>query len=223
MRECIVIDDDNVTRELTVLFAAEAGYGAIAAESGEHALRLLSGVPAPWAVLADMQMPGLAGSALAHALRTACGPHTRLLAMSGGVVSAAEWEGFDGFLRKPFSVAELEGALDGRPALSDATFTSLAACMPRAQLLELYTMCLDDADRRIGLMRDLAADGDREGYERAAHAIKGGCGMVGALELAALAESMEQDGPPEDDFAAPLHDFLLASARLRRILGAHPE
>ena len=220
MRQCVVIDDDEVTRELAVLFAAEAGFGAIATASGEEAICLLSGRSGVHAVLVDLQMPGLTGPALIQALRAACGPHTRVLAMSAAALDASAREGYDGFLRKPFSVAEMEAALEGQTALSDATFGSLAESMPRAQLMELYTMCLDDADRRIGLMRTLSATGDHAAYERAAHAIKGGCGMVGALELAALAEAMEQDGPPANGSAAPLDDFLVASARLRRILGA---
>lgn len=220
MRDCVVIDDDGATRELTVLFAKVAGYSAVAIDSGEEAVSLLGERPCPHAVLADMQMPGLAGPALGRALRAVCGPHTMLLAMSASPATLAEREGFDGFLRKPFSVAELQAALEGRPALSEATYASLADSMPRGQLMELYTMCLNDADRRIGTMRTMAADGDREGYTRAAHAIKGGCGMVGALELAALAEAMEQDGPPESGLDTQLDDFLIASSRLRRILGA---
>ena len=220
MRDCVVIDDDEVTRELAVLFATMAGYGAVAVASGQEAVRLLRERPCPQAVLADMQMAGLTGAALAQALRAVCGPHTLLLAMSATRPSLAEREGFDGFLRKPFSVAELEAALEGRPVLSEATYASLADGMPRAQLMELYTMCLNDADRRIEAMRTMVANGDREGYARAAHAIKGGCGMVGALELAALAESMEQDGPPEPGLDTRLDDFLIASSRLRRILGA---
>lgn len=220
MRDCVIVDDDEVTRELAVLFATVAGYAAEAVGSGEQAVHLLSGRPAPYAVLSDMQMPGLAGPALAQALRAVCGPRTLLLAMSGKVTPPLDRDGFDGFLRKPFSVAELEAALEGQPVLSEATYASLAESMPPPQLEALYTLCLDDADRRIGLMRAMAAAGDREGYERAAHAIKGGCGMVGALELASLAEAMEQDGPGVSQVDTVLDEFLLASARLRRILGA---
>lgn len=220
MQDCVVIDDDELTRELTVLFAAQIGFRAVAVASGEEAVSLLAGASCPAAVLADMQMPGLTGTPLALALRDCCSASTRIIAMSASAVALPELAGFDGFLRKPFSMEALEAILLGRTELSDATYSSLANGMPRAQLMELYTMCLDDADRRIGLMRTLAAAHDSAAYERAAHAIKGGCGMVGALELAALAEDMEQNGPPGDGSTAPLDEFLLASARLRRILGA---
>lgn len=223
MRDCLVVDDDEVTRELTVLFAGQAGFQANAVESGEEALRVVTEAPAPYAILLDMQMPGLTGAPLAEALRAVCGPYTRLVAMSASQVKTQALAGFDCFLLKPFSIEQLQTALEGQPVLSEATYASLAGGMPRTQLLELYAMCLDDADRRIGLMRALVAAGDRDAYERAAHAIKGGCGMVGALELAALAEEMEQNGPAGDGSTAPLDNFLLASTRLRRILGAQSE
>jgi HPt (histidine-containing phosphotransfer) domain-containing protein len=64
---------------------------------------------------------------------------------------------------------------------------------------------------------------DQEAYRRAAHSIKGGCGMVGATELAKLAAAMEENGFSTVDNKGPLQQFLAASARLRRILDALQE
>jgi HPt (histidine-containing phosphotransfer) domain-containing protein len=73
-------------------------------------------------------------------------------------------------------------------------------------------------------MRAALDAGDDDAYKRAAHSIKGGCGMVGALELARLAAWMEEYGWQDVDGSVPpwqrLDDFLSASARLRRILDA---
>jgi HPt (histidine-containing phosphotransfer) domain-containing protein len=69
-------------------------------------------------------------------------------------------------------------------------------------------------------MRRAAAEGDDAAFKREAHAIKGGCGMVGALELQKLATSMEQRGLRDDDVAT-LDEFLVACERLRRMLIAH--
>jgi HPt (histidine-containing phosphotransfer) domain-containing protein len=85
----------------------------------------------------------------------------------------------------------------------------------------LYSMCLDDADRRIETMKQACREGDAETYCKTAHAVKGGCGFVGALELASMASAMEEDGPPSDGNTRGLEQFLMASARLRRILNAH--
>ena len=243
VRDLVVIDDDEVSRELMLLFAAEAGFRATACESGDAELSWLrTGARIPHVILADMRMPGTSGTELAHQLRQLCGPATLLLAISATPVLPAELLGFDGFLLKPFTPAELLAALKAAPeapasaskplapapeleshpdeALSPATYSSLAASMPRQQLRALYTLCLDDAVRRIELMRGAASAGDAEAYTQGAHAIKGGCGMVGALQLAALAADMEQQGLAFDGNIDTLDRFLTATDRLRRILDA---
>jgi HPt (histidine-containing phosphotransfer) domain-containing protein len=66
-------------------------------------------------------------------------------------------------------------------------------------------------------MRQAASDNDDAAYKREAHAIKGGCGMVGALELQTLATSMEERGL-SDDHVASLKEFIGACERLRGML-----
>jgi CheY-like chemotaxis protein len=228
----VVVDDDEVSRELLTLFVAEAGFEAIAAASGDDALELLSVMSfSPYAVLTDMQMEGITGNDLALRLRRVCGEATRLIAISGSTVPAEKTSAFQGFLLKPLTMDDLRGVLGGgrmvtpsreleAGALNEATYASLAQGMPRDQLMKLYGMCLDDAERRIGQMRQAVGAGDAAAYERSAHAIKGGCGMVGAAELARLAGEMEQNGPKIGGEVEPLEQFLTACARLRRILDA---
>ena len=48
--------------------------------------------------------------------------------------------------------------------------------------------------------------------------MKGGCGMVGAVELARLAAFMEQEGMPKVHSKVPFLEFLEASGRLRGML-----
>jgi CheY-like chemotaxis protein/HPt (histidine-containing phosphotransfer) domain-containing protein len=233
VQEALVIDDDEVSRELLLLFVAEAGFEGISASSGDDALAMVKAMPIkPGTILADMQMDGITGNALALELRALCGSGTRLIAMSGTEVAAEKTAAFDGFLLKPISLETLRAALEGDHAqpqnrtpvelepLNEATFASLARSMPTEQLVKLYVMCVDDAERRIGTMREAVAEDDAAGYERAAHAIKGGCGMVGATELATLASAMEQNGIAFGGDVEPLERFLVASARLRRMLDA---
>ncbi len=232
VRTVLIVDDDEVSRELLGLFVAEAGFEGVAAASGDEALEVVRGMAAmPYAVLADMQMRGTTGNALAERLRVTCGMGTRVIAMSGSTVAAEKTKAFDGFLLKPLTMDGLRDALEGRTgiveskaaeagALNEATYASLAQGMPVGQLMKLYGMCLDDAERRIGLMKEALVAGDVGAYERSAHAIKGGCGMVGAAELARLAGEMEQNGPQAGGEIEPLEQFLVACARLRRILDA---
>ena len=79
---------------------------------------------------------------------------------------------------------------------------------------ETQRLTVDSVIANVGYREDAAA------YERGAHAIKGGCGMVGAMELAAMAEEMEQNGPLRGDEVESLERFLLAVGRLRRMLDA---
>ena len=211
LRPLLIVDDDPLSREVLALLAEEAGFHPLAFDSGEAALAHLALHPAapPSALLVDMQMPGLSGDPLAQRLRGAA-PASILVAMSGTPVPPAGRIHFDTFLLKPFTFDAFLATLANAPeppepapqpptteVLSQATYQVLSQSMQPAQVAGLYTMLLDDADRRILLMRQALAIGDREAWCRAAHAIKGGCGMVGALELASIASAMEEDGPPE--------------------------
>ncbi len=231
----MVIEDDDLSRELLAMLVVEAGFSAETFASGEEALVWLRDRnEPPSVVLTDMQMPGISGAELAVWLREACGPQSRLLAMSGSAVAAAKLELFDGFLLKPFSAAQLRAACEGsaeKPVRSEAADASVlneevyekfAKAMPPAQVAGLYQMCLDDAKKRLETMRQAVDAGDDGAYRSAAHAIKGGCGMVGATELHRLAAAMETDGlPPRVGTMpnhAPLDLFLAALLRLGRML-----
>ncbi len=234
MNSLAIVDDDMMSREMIALLAEDAGYTVTTYESGEESLKALSlpAASAPETVLIDMQMPGLQGDPLAIRLRAVCGAGVRLIAMSGSEVAEDARQSFNGFLMKPFSGEELRVAVEAgethaavimapgdAAVLSDTTFASILHTMPKEQVRKLYAMCLDDVDRRIGLLQQASATRDADAFMRTAHSIKGGCGMVGALELAALATVMEQDGMPAVHSVVPFEDFLRASARLRGMLG----
>jgi HPt (histidine-containing phosphotransfer) domain-containing protein len=182
-------------------------------------------------ILADLQMPGTAGRELALQLRTLCGPATTLLAMSGSEPDDASDQAFDGLLLKPFTMEAFAAAVVGTksrvvqksaasevtPVLDEAVYRKLAASMRLEQLEKLYTLCLNDIETRLTTMRQAAADGNDAAYKTEAHAVKGGCGMVGALELQTLATSMEKRGL-SDDHVASLKEFNVACERLRGML-----
>jgi CheY-like chemotaxis protein len=232
-RRLVLIDDDELSREVLGLIAAEAGLEAVSFESGEDALAYLANADeaGEFTVLSDMQMPGISGNDLAERLRTVCGAGTLLLAMSGSTVIERKLATFDGFLLKPFSADDLSAACSRKPTeaaravtdaaiLNEAVYANFARSMPAGPVAALYKMCLDDAQKRLGTMRRALAERDDATYRRAAHAIKGGCGMVGALELAELAADMERDGLAAVHDETPLDQFAAASARLKRMLEA---
>jgi HPt (histidine-containing phosphotransfer) domain-containing protein len=111
------------------------------------------------------------------------------------------------------------------PVLNETIYRQLASTVPADQLHEMYAMCVDDARRRIAGMRRLAKDHDSAKFMREAHAIKGGCGMLGATELHRMAAELESHGLEETPGQAvedvnSLDELSAACDRLERMLGS---
>ena len=235
-RNVLVVDDDAVMRELLSALLGMEGYRVAVAESGEEALALLSESSAEIEVmLVDLHMPGVQGADLAERLRVTSAPGTLLIGMSGSELKREDAALFDGFLLKPFTVEEFtrtveaaEGA-SGEPAqamrpeaqrtvaLDEEIFARLEAILPKVQLRELYRITVEDVRRRLEKMRSAEKLGDMAAVHAEAHAIKGGCGMVGAAELSALAAGLE-DGSEVGN--PPFGEFHDACVRLQVMLDA---
>lgn len=235
----LVVDDDAVMREVLLALLDMQGHEVHVVDSGDEALHRLATEPAPDFVLTDMLMPGIHGGALVQALRNVMAPSTRLVGMSGSLPQQRLLDSLDAFVLKPFGYADLEAALQSvaapgqrrqeeptplaettsgpglPPVLDETIFTSLQASFRPAQLADLYTMTLNDVEKRRRKMKDFVASRDLEAMQREAHSIKGLCGMVGARELGDLAGSMEA-GTTFDVFA--IDEISAACARLRRML-----
>jgi CheY-like chemotaxis protein len=231
----LVIDDDPVSRELLLLLLRRQGYPVRVADSGSQALHdmRVSGAAIPRVILADLQMPGVSGAQLAAALREICGEELVLIAMSASLPDEPAIQAYNGFLLKPFTMAQFAATIQYRravqvmdmagteaPVLATEIYQKLSESMPPEKLEKLYLFCIEDTDKRLTAMRQAAAQGDDAIYRRQAHAIKGGCGMVGALELQSIATKMENTGLTANHVAT-LDEFLLASERLKRMLNAH--
>ena len=68
MKTILVIDDDPTIIDVLRLFAAQIGYSCDAANSGEVALEKIAN-NTYWAVICDLQMPGLNGVELYDRIR----------------------------------------------------------------------------------------------------------------------------------------------------------
>ncbi len=176
-------------------------------------------------------MPGTTGNELALRLRALCGPATTLLAMSASVPDDNSSRDFDGFLLKPFAMDALTATIartdaakspDGATAvvLDESVLRQTRRIHATPPVRGVVCPLSFDAEARVVGMRHAASSGDDAAYRRAAHAIKGSCGMVGALELQILATSMEERGL-SDDHVASLNEFVRACERLRDMLVAH--
>jgi CheY-like chemotaxis protein/HPt (histidine-containing phosphotransfer) domain-containing protein len=242
--EVLIVDDDPVMGELLDALLTYEGYRITRALSGEEALQVVrEGSRKPGVILCDIHMPGMHGGELAGALADAraegvLSSGTVILAMSGSLPRAEESQSFDGFLRKPFAVADFTEAMEqartrtprsaieedeqpstqensSRRPLDDKIFEQLKAKIGGEPLRQLYDMTLEDVRARLDRIAEAAERGDYATVRQEAHTIKGSCGMVGALELQVLAAATE-GGSPIDTSA--LADFDSACNRLERML-----
>ena len=233
----LLIDDDLVSREVTATVLTMNGYTVHTAEDGAAALACLAGADAgpdplqPDVILVDAQMPGLSGTQLIGELHARS--RARIYLVSGSSPQPQVAAAADGFLLKPFSADEfrklLEGSkpqastprLDGNvPVVSAEILAQFRTLMPEAAVRQVYVAVVADLDRRIEALQAAVAGGNAADVRRIGHAIKGGCGMVGALEAARLGALLEAGDNQLDNSTALVRDLCAAARRLRNMLEA---
>jgi len=112
----LIADDDHDAADSLAELLRLAGYAVAVAYNGGDALRQAMEF-FPEAIVLDLNMPVLTGFEVAERYRDAAG-RTRpsIIALTGeeGVVKRAVDAGFDHFMTKPVSLAELERILPPR-------------------------------------------------------------------------------------------------------------
>lgn len=226
----LLIDDDMVSREVVATLLTLNGYTVHSAGDGAAALAMLdAGECVPQVILMDAQMPGLSGLELLQQLRTRFRGYIYAVSGSDGadeVIAAA-----DGFLMKPFSPEALQKLLDGRvlcrsrsilepaePVLSAATLAQFREIMPEARVREVYAAITADLRKRSILLETAIAQRDADTVRRIGHAIKGGCGMAGARQIARLGALLERESDQLDNSPSVLRDLHDATQSLERML-----
>lgn len=243
--DVLLIDDDLVSREVTATLLTMSGYSVHTAESGAASLKMIeTRVVHPGIILMDAQMPGMSGIELVRELRIVAQPAT-IYIVSASKPSEELLAVTDGFLLKPFSIAALRALLDhGRPGypgtarprldpddpvLNPDVLGQLRQLMPREGVKEIYQEMVADLDRRIKALEAAVDRRDAAEIRRIGHAIKGGCGMAGAVQAARLGALLENvlpenvsSTPPEydsfDDSRALLEELRVAAVALQHTL-----
>lgn len=113
VKRILAIDDDGLVRKSLELFLKEAGYEPIVAESGEEALRILSGRHFDLLVT-DIRMPGMDGLQVIQAVREYCrqmkkNPISEIVLTAYNderVKESVERLGVRNFILKPFRADE---------------------------------------------------------------------------------------------------------------------
>ncbi len=234
----MLIDDDLVSREVTATVLTMNGYTVHTAVDGTVALEMLSGKDfSPDAILMDAQMPGLSGVQLIAALRARTA--APVYAISGSNPPEDVAAAADGFLSKPFDADTLVKLLEGRslgsahpaasrldpsvPVISPDTLAQFKGMMPEPAVREIYVAVVADLGKRAQSIEIAIARGDAAEVRRIGHAIKGGCGMAGALQAARIGAVFEEltfdaDSNHLDNSMALLADLRAAARNLERML-----
>jgi len=233
----LLIDDDLVSREVTATLLTMNGYSVHTAESGAASLTMLAaGLCRPGVILMDAQMPGLSGVELIKELRATC-PRPRIYVISGSGPSEQVVAAADGLLLKPFDSEALRKLLEGEqhtprsyldpgdPVVSPDVLAKLRQMMPEAAVREIYAAVVADLTHRIEALGKAIARRDSDEVHRIGHAIKGGCGMAGAVQAARLGALLETAPSAAEDnhldnSRALLRDLRAAARALQRMLDA---
>jgi CheY-like chemotaxis protein len=111
--EILLVDDEPPILSPLSLCLEDSGHHVTTSFSGQNALDLLREKPFDL-VITDLRMPGVDGIALLRRTRE-IRPNTKVIIMTGSVLSASTRRLIsreaDGFLDKPFSLAELYRAV----------------------------------------------------------------------------------------------------------------
>jgi len=233
----LLIDDDLVSREVIATVLTLHGHMVHSAEEGSQALQILeAGDVKPGVVLLDTQLPGLSGSELITKLREL--RQDEIILISGTTPSDDLIAAADGFLLKPFGPEDLQKLLNqhkpkiNQPEIADAedlvinpdTLAQFRQLMPESTVREIYTAVVTDLHKRLAALDTAIAAGNRDEVRRIGHAIKGGCGMAGAMQAAkvgAFLESRNESGSGIDQLdncRDALQELYSATQRLESML-----
>ncbi len=113
MPTILVVDDEFGVLDILEAVLTDAGHRVVLAGNGRQGLELLA-TEAPDVVMLDFMMPIIDGPSMAQAMRDrAAHSATPIIMMSGAAEAALRrrFTGYQAFLRKPFLVAEVVGAV----------------------------------------------------------------------------------------------------------------
>jgi CheY-like chemotaxis protein len=226
----LLIDDDLVSREVIATILTLHGHMVHSAESGEAALEMLvAGEVTPEVILMDAQLPGLSGISLIEQLRKSTG--AAIYIISGSPVAEQLTSAADGFLLKPFKPEDLKRQLTDhipKPSaptpdtdnlvVNPETLAQFRQMMTEATVREIYAALVTDLKKRQTGLEQAIATGNKDEVRRIGHAIKGGCGMAGAVQVSRLGAFFESNSDQLDNCAAAMRELYTATRKLESML-----
>jgi CheY-like chemotaxis protein len=108
----LVVDDNDALRENLAEALEIEGYPVVVAADGPTAFQRLAEDPPPSVVLLDLMLPGMSGREVLAKIREQPRlDHVKVVITTGASGAAVRTSPADGFLMKPFGVADLLAAL----------------------------------------------------------------------------------------------------------------
>jgi CheY-like chemotaxis protein/HPt (histidine-containing phosphotransfer) domain-containing protein len=214
----LVADDDPSNRELLTELLHSGGHSVTAVLNGHEVLAALAKERFE-VVLMDEEMPGMTGLEAARAIVEASKKGERrpiIVGISGNSTKEDEARclaaGMDAFFPKPVRAAELFSVLAllarrapaGPPVLEpepgELTVASLTAHLDRATgssnkiARTLVRTFLEDAPKRMHVIRRAVEEKDAGALAASAHALKGSLSLIGANKAAGTARNLQAMG-----------------------------
>jgi DNA-binding response OmpR family regulator len=109
----VIVEDDRPIADYVAAVVADAGYHPVVATHGRQALDMIE-AQRPALILTDLMLPFLSGAEVIAAVRAHPNPvraRVPVIVMTAAHRKAAQLEGADAILRKPFSIDELQSLL----------------------------------------------------------------------------------------------------------------
>ncbi len=223
----LLAEDNSVNQLIAASLLRKRGHEVRVVENGRQAVHAVAEHEYD-VVLMDVQMPELDGWAATREIRQMQKfehlPIVALTAHAGeSERNTCRLAGMNGYLRKPFKPHELfsvvegwggsgtdggngsqrrEGGQNREPVDLGVLRETLGDAGDDEAFRVVLDVFLDDAPERIEAVEKAVASGDTEAVKRAAHAFKSSAATIGALDLAAMLEGIENNGVAENMDAA---------------------
>jgi len=239
-RSVLLVEDNVVNQRVAMRLLRNRGHYVVVCGNGQEALDVLE-TAAFDLVLMDLQMPvmgGLDATAAIRAREAVSGGRIRIVAVTAHAMTGDRNRcleaGMDDYLSKPidpatlFAMVELQppGALaapvDQPDAVIDDRDLMARVGGDTGLARELLQLFAEDAPAQLAELDEAFASEDLIRLRRAAHAVKGAAGTIGARALSAAARDLEEaaTSDPVADFAGGVERLRVAATHLTATLEA---
>jgi signal transduction histidine kinase/DNA-binding NarL/FixJ family response regulator len=215
--QLLLAEDSPVNREITVLLLEKRGHAVVAVENGRDVLSRMKKQRFD-AVILDEEMPRMGGLEAVRAVRKKeklTGAHIPMILVTGNGSEASRRRsreaGVDAHVAKPFQEGELFRTVEdlcgaaSAPGSAPAENSQIVEALNTKDLLmrvggnpkvlrDVARIFLEDTPKRMSAIRKAIKHQDGEALARAAHALRGSIGMLGAMEIADEARQIETMG-----------------------------